>query len=186
MLANKKWHMFALTFNSNTGKILIYVNGTEITQVNIGGSNNPNQVPIGSKIYMKYKNDLVFGGNASRFTSLDDELQLNQFHFNGALAEPLIYNRVLSTSDINHIYKQTFNARKFVWNSPIGKQIFIEEIEKFFLHKLPGSKSNFYNIYLTGLNIDDSTLRGSVEQIIRSTVKKVAPAQSELLEIKWQ
>ena len=68
-------------------------------------------------------------------------------------------------------------------NLPIGVQSFIEEIERFFKHKLPGSKSQMFNIKLNGLNITNTYTRATIEAIIRDTVTKIAPVHTQLYQV---
>ncbi len=187
-LGNNQWHMFTFTFNNRTGKLAWYNNAIqEKTNLIILSQGDTRAVDlIGAKLHWQYDNDLIFGGNSGRFTNLDEELQTVQFHFNGSLAEPLIYNKELRFSDIYHIFKKKYITKTFIWNSPVEKQVFIEEIERFFKHKLPGSKSSFYNINLIGLNITDPSIQAAIEDIIRSTVTKVSPVHTTLLNIKWK
>ena len=69
---------------------------------------------------------------------------------------------------------------------PTGLQNYLEEIERFFKHKLPGMKSQYYNIRIVGLGIEDQTIRDLVEDIIRNTVTKISPIYTELLNIIWE
>lgn len=176
-ITNDEWHMLSLTFDTETGRIIIYNNTIEAAS---------DTVPEGSTIYFRYRNNLVFGGNSGRFYSLDDELGTDQLHFNGSLAEPSIYHRALTPAELTHLFRQKAKARAVKWNAPIGKQVYVEEIERFFKHKLPGSKSNFYNLSLINFGIEDDDLRLMIEDTIRKSIKKVAPVHTELLKIKWQ
>ena len=61
-----------------------------------------------------------------------------------------------------------------------------KEIERFFKHKLPGNKSQYYNIRLVNLGITDLTTRTIIEEIIKDTVTKISPAYTELYRIIWE
>jgi len=178
-LGNDQWHMFSFTFNNRTGRLSWYNNGVKEK------SRLKDNDLVAARIYSQYDNDLIFGGNSGIFTNLDKELRLNQYHFVGLLAEPLIYDVALSPSDIYHIFNRKYNAKKIIWNAPVSKQLFIEEIERFFKHKLPGSKTAFYNINLIGLDLTNLEVRAALEDTIRNTVKTVAPMYCDLYKIKW-
>jgi hypothetical protein len=69
---------------------------------------------------------------------------------------------------------------------PTGTQSYVEEVERFFKHKLPGQKSHMYNIRIANLDIDNEDTRNVIEQTIRNTIDKVTPAYTELYKINWK
>ena len=78
------------------------------------------------------------------------------------------------------------NFHDLIWNMPTGMRNYLEEVERFFKFKTPGLKSQFYNIKLIGLQITDPDLRNMIENIIKQTVKRVAPLYTELYKIIWE
>ena len=50
---------------------------------------------------------------------------------------------------------------------------------------MPGSKSPFYSIKLSGLGITDPNIRALIEQNIQEAVALTKPAYVELLDIEW-
>jgi type VI protein secretion system component Hcp len=68
---------------------------------------------------------------------------------------------------------------------PTGMQSYVEEIVRFFKFKMPGQKSQYYNIHLKGLQIQDVDVRQIIEGIIKDTIQKIAPLYTSLYKIVW-
>ena len=176
-LSNNDWHHFAFTYDNSKGILDFYVDTVLRTSTVISS---------GAKIYYNYENSIYIGDNSGKIEALDNELGFKGLHFNGLIDDVRIYNCTLNNSDIWYIYLLKYDYHDINWNMPTGRQNYLEEIERFFKFKLPGAKSQYYNIKLIGLNITDSDTRTMIETIIRDTVKKVAPAYTELYRISWE
>jgi hypothetical protein len=61
----------------------------------------------------------------------------------------------------------------------------VEEIVRFFKFKMPGQKSQFYNIHLKGMQIEDMSVRKLIEDIIKDSIKKIEPLYTSLYRIIW-
>jgi len=174
-LSTNDIHQFVITYDTD-GTYKFYVDNV---------LRDSESVAVGSLIYHEYENGLVIGGNMGRSVDLDTELKTNKYHFEGQISDVRIYDWPLNNSDIGHLYFLKSEFKDLVWNMPTGVQNYLEEVERFFKHKLPGLKSQFYNIKLNGLQITDTSTRSLIETIIRNTVTKVAPAYTELYRIIW-
>jgi hypothetical protein len=169
------WHMFTFTFTQTS--INLYMDSVLRTSQ-----------AFSTPMYINYQydNPLLLGANTGQLKSVDEELYLNQFHFNGYIDDVRIYDVVLNNSDIRHLYFSKSNFKDLNWNMPTGEQSYLEEIERFFKFKMSGSKSPYYNIKLINLGITDLATREIIEDIIKQTIKKVAPIYSELYKIIWE
>ena len=176
-LAQSYWHMFSLTYDTSANNIKFYTNS--ILQ-------DEQTIPSGSKIYYEYENPLYIGANAGRISTLGKEVKSTLPYFAGYIDDLRIYSSVLNISDIRSTYFLKYDYKDLNWNMPVGRQNFLEEIERFFKFKLPGQKAQYYNIKVVGLDITDPSVRSDIETIIRDTVKKIAPAYTELLNIIWE
>jgi hypothetical protein len=137
-------------------------------------------------IYYEYENPLLIGTNVGKITTLAYELNLNQMYFKGKIDDLRIYNTVLNNSDIRYIYLNKFDYHELIWNMATGNQNYLEEISRFFKFKLPGLKSQYYNIRINGLQISDSNTRIMIENIIKDNLKKIVPSYAELFKIIWE
>jgi hypothetical protein len=138
-----------------------------------------------------FKNNPQINLGATNFktTTLNEWIQLPQeYLFNGNIADVRLYNIALKPSDVNflskvYLYNQ-FNTLN--WNVPTGTRAYIEEIERFFLHRMPGSKSQFYDIKIKNSQINDPNVRSIVENNIRTAVISNAPTHTILRNIIWE
>lgn len=174
-LANDDWHLFSLT-KCSSGDVRFFVDCLERDSVNV-----PNAV-----VYYDYENSLFLGTNAGKILPLDKELKEVGLFYSGYIDDIRIYDYVLDTWDFWFIHNNKQDYQDINWNMDTGDQAYLEEIERFFKFKLPGQKSQFFNIRITGLNINDQEVRDVIEGIIRDTIKKVVPSHSMLYKIIWQ
>jgi len=175
-LATNSWHLFSITYDGTIGDYIFYVDCVERERVSIPDA----------EIYYNYENSLFLGANAGKINTLGKELKTNSLYFQGNIDDVRIYDCVLNNFDLWRIYTNQFPFKDLKWNMPTGNQSYVEEIERFFKFKLPGSKSQFYNIKLIGLQISDLSVRQTIEGIIKDTVQKVAPIHTELYKIIWE
>ena len=177
-MINNEWYHCITQYNATSGILNFYVNGI------LRDSQN---VTINTPIYYDLENSLLIGSAMGHNNPLDVDLNITESnYFKGQINDLRIYNSALNNSDINHLFMNDKEFQDLKWNMLVGNQNFIEEIERFFKHKLPGMKSNFYNIRLIGLQISNLEIRNMIEDIIRDTVKKIAPAYTELYTIVWE
>jgi len=174
---NDEYYNIAFTYDSYNSDAKLYVNTTLVDSTSSTTS---------SEIYYKVENSMLIGANMGTGSSLNSELGVNEYAIVGNVNGLRIYNYILNRFDIKHIELLNYDFHDMVWNMPVGDQSFVEEIERFFKHKLPGMKSQYYNIKLAHLNITDPSTRAIIEGIIRDTVKRVAPAYTELYKIIWE
>ena len=110
------------------------------------------------------------------------------YTYSGKIADIRFYNIALNNSDIRAISKSyqynQFNNLSWTVDAPVRG--YIEEIERFFLHRMPGSKSPYFNIKIKNSSIADPAVRAIAENNIRNTVNNIAPAYTQLLSIIWE
>lgn len=176
-LANANWHHFAFTYDSVNAEMKFYVDSLLVVSRAIS--------PF-SKIHYEYGSPIAIGANMGRAVTMDEEMHSDSMHFGGRIDDVRLYASTLNGSDVLNLYKLKYDHEPVVWNMPVGQRGFVEEIERFFKFKVPGQKSQFYNIRLIGLNITDTTVRSMIEDVIRDTVQKVCPAYTELYKVIWE
>jgi hypothetical protein len=170
-------HLFTICVDTTNNIFQLYIDSIlRDTQI----------IPASSVIFYRYESPLIVGGNVGRINILDEEIgNPNRYFHSGSFNDLRIYDTILNNSDIQHIYLMEFSFKDLIWNMPSGIQSYIEEIVKFFKFKMPGQKSQYYNIRLVGLQIQDTGVRNIIEDIIKETVKKVAPLYTSLFRIIW-
>jgi hypothetical protein len=175
-LTNNEWHNFATTYEYNTGILKLYVDTIERNSLTVSPS---------MEIYYDNENNIFVGAAPGKIESLDNELNTSTGHFNGYVDDVRIYDIILTPANLWNIFMTKYDFSDLKWNMPTGMQNYLEEIERFFKFKLPGLKSQYYNIKLLGLNITDPEIRAMIEDVIKQTVKRVAPVYTELYKIIW-
>jgi hypothetical protein len=177
-LSDRDWHLFSFVCDTGDPTILsFYVDGVIRDRIDLSYDNY---------IDYEYENPLIVGANVGKLEDLDKELDLQQNHFNGRIDDLRIYNKVLNNSDVRYIYLNKYDYKPLRWNIPTGDRDYLEEIERFFKFKLPGLKSQYYNLRLIGLGITDTDTRELIENIIKDTIKKLTPAYAEMFKIIWE
>ena len=179
------WHHFALTYDE-TNNAKLYVDGNLVNQTTY---TNPT-TGISYQIF-NYKNNPQLSIGASSFKTgfLNEWIQTpDTYLFNGNVADIRFYNITLNNSDIRalaHNYQHNqFNSLS--WAIPTETRGYIEEIERFFLHRMPGSKSQHFNVKIKNSAIVDPHVRSIIETNIRNAVTSIAPVYTKLRSIIWE
>ena len=179
------WHHFALTY-SEVNDARLYVDGALVNQTTFYTPFSA----ISYRIY-NYKNNPQISIGTSSFKTgiLNNWIQTpDVYTYNGKIADIRFYNIALNNSDIraiskNYEYNQFTNLS---WTMNAPTRGYIEEIERFFLHRMPGSKSSFFNVKVKNSAIVDPVVRAIVENNIRNAATSVAPAYTKLRSIIWE
>ena len=67
----------------------------------------------------------------------------------------------------------------------IGNRNYIDEIERTFKFKVPGRKSEFYNIDVRGSNITDESLKSKIVDKVIEHLGNISPAYTKLNKVDW-
>lgn len=175
---NPGWHYFSLVFDHAKGYIAAYTDGIVVNQQKFD--------PFKYKIKQSYK-PLSIGAITTEQGILNDTIGINTLHKTiGKIAHLHIYKYAFDKYDINSLFKGTYLDlyQDMTWNIQAGQRNYIEQIERFFMHKMPGNKSKYYNIKIKNLTANSSQQK-LIEQAIKSTIQKITPADTTLYKIKW-
>ncbi len=182
------WHHFAVVYSS-TDIAEFYVDGRLVSVNPLSGTYGSNPRVLYSIYNFKNNPNLTIGASNFKTNTLNQWLnQPDLLLYNGNIADVRIYNKSLNWSDIKAISKY-YQYDQFIdlnWNSVTGTRSYIEEIQNFFIHRMPGSKSSFYNIRIKNSGVIDPSVRKIIENNILSTVTNVSPAYTRLRSIIWE
>lgn len=176
---NDEWHHLAFTINKNNSEIKIYLDTILLNDTDTSYN--------GYDIFHIFETPLAIGTSTGRINLLTTEIKNNQYDFfKGYIDDFRYYHNTLTQNDIERIYTNKFRYKDLIFNiQTINPVYYVEEIERFFKFKLPGSKSQYYNIKISGFSQASNDVKQTIEDIIRNTIKYVAPAYSELYKITW-
>jgi len=179
------WHHFAFTIDPYN-MLKLYVDGTLATSTSVGD--------LSAGVYRIYNQrnntDLIIGTSSFKTQTLAQyTLQRGDpYLFNGYIADVRVYDIALQPLDVAALQRQ-FIVNTYTdlnWSSPAGQRYYVEQIERFFPHRLPGAKSHMYNIKIKNSNISDPVIRNIIEKNIVSVLSKTTPTYTQINNITWQ
>jgi hypothetical protein len=173
-LQNKTWHLITVTFKNLQANLYIdnYLRSSLLLPGNID-------------LDYRFKNDLIIGCPCGKNDNLNIEINTSSIIWNGYIDAVRIYDYAIEPKFIKYLALEKTIATDIIWNIPTPNIQYIEEIERFFKHRLPGSKSAFFNIKLSGLKITDLQTRARIEKNIISAIERIKPGYTELLRVEW-
>lgn len=171
---NDTWYLITCTYKNS--EMNLYINE------NLLGTK---QIPKNYKLTYEYKNDFYIGCPCGKADNLNIETNSNSIIWNGYIDSIRIYNYSLEQKRLVAFLREKIQGENLVWNIPTAPLQYIETIERFFKHKMPGSKSPFYNLKLSGLKITDQNTRNRIEEEIKRIVSSIQPAYTKLLNVEW-
>lgn len=180
---NTGWHHFAITYDE-TNKAKFYVDGDKVDE-----SLTTNNILY--RIYNYNNNPQILLGATSFKTvdSLGEYIKhIDRFIYNGKIADFRFYNKTLTDSDIKALSRY-YLENQFIplnWNSTSGQRSYIEEIDRFFIHRLPGQKSQYFDIKIKNSTITDTNVKSIIESNIKNILSQNTPVYANLRNIVWE
>ena len=198
LVSDSEWHQMAATIkrqgNDESGKPvyeLSFFFDCEIVgeplQFNGDFLDQAKKFAKSTKYY--YDSPIVIGGRCGKIFPLMQEINVCNKSFNGSIDDFRIYNRAITQEDLYYIYMSKFVCDDMTWHFKMDRRNLVENIERFYKLKMPGSKSAHYVLHINGYkNSDgkiDDKLKLILEKMIRRSLKKLTPAYSSLIKIEW-
>jgi hypothetical protein len=177
---NAGWHNFSLVFDATEGYVKSYLDSVEIKKYTFE--------PKKFQLHYNYRTSLLLGIQSIKNTNLNDIIGIDDgYKFIGEVSDLRMYAKALTRGAVGQLYLSndfTPDSRNMTWNMSCGKRTYIEDIKNWFKLKLPGSKSNYFNINIHNLNVSNETKK-LIENSIKNNLNKITPAQTELYKINW-
>jgi len=173
-LGNNNWHLITCVYKNRNLKI--YVNSE------LRGEKN---LPLNNEITYLYKNDFFVGTPTGKTENLNYEINSQALIWNGGIDSIRVFDYAIDPEMLIEFIQEKIITQDIVWNIPTAPLQYIENIERFFKHRLPGHKSQFFKIKLSGLKITDKELRSQIEKEIKDQIIRLKPAYSQLLSMEW-
>lgn len=173
-LLNSTWHLITVTLKNNTLKLFVDNFLRDSLQL----------LPNANFNY-EFKNDTYIGSPLGKVENLNLEIQSKSVTWNGYIDSIRVYDYAIDPKYIQYFVREKTIADDIVWNIRTAALQYVEVVDRFFKHKLPGSKSLFFNIRLTGTKITDPAIRKRIEEDVKLAVSQIKPAYTELLNVEW-
>lgn len=174
VLVNETWYLVTCTFRNH--RLEIFINNNLI---------DTKYIPSELDLLYELKNDFYIGTPNGKNDNLNRETNSTSLIWNGYIDTVRIYDYALTGPMIQSLVREKIQGQNIIWNIPTASLQYIETIERFFKHRLPGAKSPFFNIKLSGLKITDLNVRKRIEEEIKLVVSQISPAHSKLLNVEW-
>ncbi len=185
-ISDKEWHQIAVTIEKSDEdkfNVIFYFDCQKVgeTMEIVGSSDNSTRY--------SYDSPIIIGGRCGKIFSLFEEAGFLNSSFKGCIDDFRIYNRAITNEDLYYIYMTKFKCDDLIWHFSTNQRNFVENIERFYKFKMPGSKSAHYELHINGYKKSDGTIDESVkkvlEDMIRRALKRLAPAYSTMTKIVW-
>lgn len=173
-LTNNEWHLIVATLKNK--KLDLYINNFLRDSLKLDPEFNINYI---------FKNNLYIGCPAGKSDNLNKEINSQSLIWDGYIDSIKIYDYAIDDSFIQYFIKEKIEGDDIIWNIITAPLQYIESIDRFFKHRVPGNKSNYFNIKINQSEITDPKLRETIENDIRTALLNVIPKNTELLNIEW-
>tara|TARA_R110000772_G_scaffold67874_2_gene150427 strand:- start:523 stop:1764 length:1242 start_codon:yes stop_codon:yes gene_type:complete len=172
------WHHVMCSVNTVDGHATLYVDG--------GVADTYSFEANAFKVSYQYKPPFLIGADSGKFQPLAQEIGLEDpLYFVGQIDDVRYYDRDLTLDEVRSLYWRRQEFEPVTWNIPTTEQPYMEQVERFFKHKMPGQKSASFDIKIKGLQIEDEALREVIEESISESLEKIKPGYSQLRQIEW-
>lgn len=168
------WQHLLLTYKNK--RFQLWANGVLKVELQIDGQ---------CELSYEAQPTFYIGSPVGNYLGLNNELKTVTSIFNGKIGDIRIYDYAITKTNIETFSKASFSVNDMYWNLPVPLTQYVEMVERVFKHKLPGAKSQFFNLKLKGTNITDPLTRDLIETELREIINQTKPAYTDLLKIEW-
>lgn len=173
-LVDNEWHLIVATLKNK--QLSLYINNFLRDSTTISPELQINYI---------YKNNLFIGCPSGKSENLNKEINSQALIWDGYIDTVRIYNYAIDSSLIQYFIKEKIQGDNIVWNINTAPLQYVESIDRFFKHRVPGYKSNFFNIKINQSQITDPELRKMIENDILTALSNTIPKNTEVLNIEW-
>jgi len=175
------YHNFTVTFDTTAGVMNLYVDGKNVSYYLFDPAKYSFGTLFDNAIYVG--TEPSYGNN-----KLNDNLRDTNYYNYGkfSMKNLYMYNSPLYLYDIANIIRSKYNVQDLLFELPTGKRSYVETVDKMYLNKLPGRKSNLLNINIQDTGITETALQDNIANEIKANISKVLPANTKLNKIIWE
>jgi hypothetical protein len=185
------WHTFSIKFNERINTISLYTNGRPYNHYYLGKTGDSSIISLNlpGKHYISHIiNNPLIVGSAGFYgsTPLSQYIKQDNYYASGSIKikNIYVYNQPLTDSEIISHYRYNTYNEDLYWSIPNDKNHYIDEISRFFKFKLPGRKSEKFDINITTQG-SLSTVSTSLVSKLSSEISKFVPHHIDIHSITW-
>ena len=171
---SKSWQHIVLTLQNKSFKL--HVNGSVVAEMSY-----PGQFELSYELQPTF----FVGSPVGSESGFNQEIGYTSAIFNGLFEDIKIYDYVLDARKMELFQRASIPAQSMYWSLPTPSIQYIEKIERMFKNKIPGAKSTYFNLKLSGTQITDRQTQIIIEEEIRRIAAKIQPAYANFLSVHW-
>ena len=171
---DKVWHLITCIYQNQ--EVYIYVNGL---------LRGHKKLPTNYDIVYTYENNFYVGTPTGKTENLNYEINSTSVIWNGYIDSVKIYDYAIKDSFLQAFLREKIFSQDIVWDVPTAPLQYIEGIDRFFKHRLPGHKSPFFKLKIAGTQIVNPEVRALLEKEIVKIIERTKPAYSKFLGVEW-
>ena len=178
---SRGWHHFAISFDSMKGTFTMHVDGDVVSQQTFEN---------GKYRFSNIIDGFLFAGCSPYYynTPLFERLGQDKYYISKNIKSKdfKIYNKALNHFDIRMHMNRFLNINDVNFNATDGGRFHVEQVERTFKHRPPGSKNTLVDVNINNSTITDEELRNVIMEKTRDEFKRIAPAHLKLKDINFK
>ena len=174
------WHHIGVVLDAELGDYSMYIDAVKVSSITLPATkfsfsevfNQP--IIIGGTPF--YNNILLSEAISQPKQYLADNIKIKNFK---------VYDTALQYFDLRSHYLLHANIHDVTWQIPSGQRNYVDTIERVFKHKLPGRRSERFDVSIKGLGLTDDALKQEIQAAIQSEINRTSPIYTKLNTLGW-
>ena len=175
------YHNFTATLDTTRGLFNFVIDGSNVDSYSFQDAKYSYGTIFDNAFYIGTEPSY---GNNKLNENLNDVNYYNYGNFK--IKDFYIYSVPLYLYDIANIIRSYYTIKDINFQLPCGKRNYVENIDKLFKFKLPGRKSNLFNVKILDTGITENSIQSDINNNIIEQIKTVIPANTRLNRIDWE
>jgi len=175
------YHHISVRLDTQQGDLSLFIDGNLVDrQLFERGKflfTNFLKEPLGVGTTPVHNNEMLFNRLKVKNAFTAGNIQIKNIYF---------YEIPLPDKDIQLFVNEGLKFSDISIDLPSGRRNYIDEIVYNFKHKIPGDKSNIFDIEISNSGIIDAELKDSIEKRLKNIINDNIPASSKLRNIIWR
>ena len=180
------WHNISISFDSWKNRLKLFIDGM---LMNVHTDSLTDTGDWGRYAFTDTINGVMTIGSSPFFNSgvLSEYLrQPGHYFVNGIKIKDFrLYETVLASTHHKALSRVHAKMHDMEWTIPHGSRQYLDVIDKVFRHRLPGRKSELYDVSFINTNVVDTTLQNTLTSSLISELTGSAPIHTVLRSFHW-